>query len=180
MSEGYQELDPHWEAQINALLDGELDGDGIVALEAAAAEDSALAAQLRDARELRQMLADMPPLKAPRRLRRKLLGLSGPQGLLAPQQWTWLRASIALACIALVVLVLQPGDLQRPSAAEIARAEQDLALALAYLNRATRITNNQINDRLNGALIDPVADTTSQALDLQPVLQPLMPQEFEL
>jgi hypothetical protein len=169
-------MSEHWEQQINALLDGELDHTGIAALEAAAQSDPALARTLDEARELQQLLGVVPRHKTPRRLRRKLLAIPGGGVSLFP---AWLRGGAVLASLALVLYIFPAGQ-DRPSLAEIEQGRQELALTLAYLHRATQTANSHISRRINGAVMDPVTDTTSQALNLDPVLQPYLQQEFEL
>ena len=68
MSTPFHDMDPAREAQINALLDGELNDTDRVALERAAENDPALADALAAALELHKLLGSMPRVKAPGRV----------------------------------------------------------------------------------------------------------------
>ena len=180
MKEPGEELDPHWDGQVNALMDGELGAAEMAALELAARDNPDLARAIEDARDLQQLLGVMPQAKAPRQLRRKLLAISRPPGLLSLVHWPWLRGGVVLASLALVVLVLYPGDSGRPSTAEIDQGRRELALALSYLSEASHKANLQISRRIGGALVDPVTHTTARALSLESILPPVIQQEYEL
>ncbi|MEP5766679.1 MAG: hypothetical protein ABJ308_18925 [Halieaceae bacterium] len=174
MSEFDEEQQPAWEAQINALLDGELDEAGMAALERAAQSDAELARALADARQLKNLLSGMPSERAPRRLRRKLLGIAGPGWLLPTADW-WRRAAL-IACIPLVVVVLSLDKSSEPSEAEIMQGRQELALALSYLGRASQTTNAQISSTIDHAMVGTVAESTVRTLEQQIVL----PKEYLL
>lgn len=176
MKEPQQEPDSHWEAQIDALLDDELSDAEISALEHAAAEDPVLAQALIDARQLQQLLGGMPRVPAPRRLRRRLLAIAGPSWGLSSMQWLWLRRAAIIACLPLLVMVARLGDSDQPSAAEISQGRQDLALALSYLDRASRKTNLHISSTINSAMVEPVTQNTVKTLGEQFVLT----QEYSL
>ena len=169
-----------WEAQINALLDGELDAAALAELEEAAESDPVLSRALRGARELQSMLGAMPRIAAPRRLSERLLAIASPsfaERLAGGFTWqAWLGAGGALAGVAPAVLLILPDSTGRPTATELERGRQDLALALAYLERSRQLARTEVNAQLADALVDPVTRNTAQAISLEPILR----EELEL
>lgn len=159
-----------WDEQLNAYLDDELDAAQLAALESAALENPERSRDLAAARQLKLSLAGMPLVPAPKHLSRKLLRVAGPA-------WApfWLRRGAALACVALVVVVTNLGDAD-PSEAEIEQGRRDLALALSYLSKATQQTNQQINQRLSSAMLEPLTHTTVEILNQELEL----PKEYAL
>ena len=57
----------------------------------------------------------------------------------------------------------------RPSATEIEQGRQDLALALAYLERSRQLTRREINTQLADGLLDPITRNAAQAISLEPI-----------
>jgi hypothetical protein len=168
MTDQPQQPAPHWEAQIDALLDGELGASELAQLEAAAAGDPALAQALADARQLRQLLGAAPKRTAPPTLRRKLLAVGRSQSPWG--HWPWLRRGAALACISLVLVVANLGGPEEPSEEDIMRGRRELALALSYVNEASQKANMEIGRNINKAMLDPVTQGTFQVLSQQPNL----------
>jgi anti-sigma factor RsiW len=174
MSNQHTDIDPHWEARINAMLDGELSAQEVEALEQAAAGDVALAAALRDAQELQALLSGMPALEAPRRLRRKLRAIPGASSRTLSGWWP--RLGVTAACLLLVVAVLETRGPGQPSVEEIEEGRRELALAFSYLGKASSRASAVIDTRIGSALIEPVTDQTAEILTLTPVLN----EEYEL
>ena len=168
------------EEQINALVDGELGAAAQAELEKAADADPAIARALLEARELQVMLGSMPRMAAPRRLSRRLLAIASPSlterlaGRLTRR--AWLGAGGALAVLAFTALVILPLLPDRPGATEIEQGRQDLALALAYLERSRQLAQREVNTQLADAPIDPVTRNAAQAISLEPILR----EELEL
>ena len=167
-----------WEAQVNALLDGELDDREAEALKAAAERDQALARAVIEAYQLQRMLASLPVERAPDRLREKLRRIPAEQESLArvrrtPQprrRWFALepRWVMALAAVPLVVaLGMQFSGPRAPSEAELAQARQDLSLAFSYLRKASRVTNREIEESIGAGMREPVTETTVRTLSDQ-------------
>ena len=173
MKESRPALPADREEQINALLDGELDATALAELEKAADADPAIARALLEARELQSMLGSMPRMAAPRRLRARLLAIASPSltdrltGRLTRR--AWLGACGALAGLAFAALVMLPVLTDRPSATEIEQGRQDLALALAYLERSRQLTRREINTQLADGLLDPITRNAAQAISLEPI-----------
>ncbi len=157
-----------WEAQINALMDGELDDPQAGKLKAAAGDEPALARAIIEAYQLQQALAEVPLDRAPPSLRRKLRRI--PREQRAPGRTGWMqpRWAAAIAAVPLVVLLavqqMRPAE---PTQAEVAQARQDLAMAFAYLEEASRKTGLRIGSTLDQGLSEPIAETTVRAIHEQ-------------
>lgn len=156
-----------WEDKLNAWLDDELSEAEVAQLELAALKDAELSRAYQAARQLKRSLGAIPRQQAPRRLRRKLLAIPGARWGLSGSQWSWLRRGALIACIPLVLVVANLGDPRQPSVAEIHQGQQDLALAMSYLSRASQKAGYEINHRLSHAMLEPVADSTVDKLGEQ-------------
>jgi hypothetical protein len=196
-----------WEAQVNALLDGELGERDADSLKTAAERDQALARTIIEAYQLQQLMARLPRERAPDSLRRKLQAIPREQGAAhpppkpdstrheSPGRWfDWLRQpqwAGALAAIPLVALLVlsqlgrEDGASAPPTAAEIEQARQELALAFAYLERAGRVTERQIDMNIDRSMTAPVTEEMVRAieepfdLDENGRVEPLQRQERE-
>ncbi len=173
-----------WEAQINALLDGELDEAGADALKAQAEADRQLARAIIEAYQLQQVMAAIPVERAPESLREKLQRIPAEQESLrlaaaggsagrhaarqhaAPgRRWFEPRWAMALAAVPLVVVFgMQLSGPREPSAAELAQARQDLAVAFNYLAKASRATEREIEHTIGVGMRDPVQKNTVRTL----------------
>lgn len=156
-----------WEAQINALLDGELDEPGAQALKAAARNDQALARAIIEAYQLQQALAALPMERAPASLRRKLRRIPRERrepwlGVLLQPRWAGGLA--LLAVIALLVTQLGP---RKPSDEDIARARHELAVAFAYLDKVGERTGLEIEATVGNEMNEAVTDTMVRTLKQQ-------------
>ncbi|MEE4175393.1 MAG: hypothetical protein V2I57_14165 [Xanthomonadales bacterium] len=176
-----------WEAQINALLDGELDDAAAERLKAEAEDDPALARAIIEAYELQRLLAEIPRERAPDSLRAKLQRIPAEQAsaerriaearrsVEREQRPGWLgrggfgpRWAMALAALPLVVVLgIQFSGPTEPTEAELAQARQDLALAFAYLEKAGRVTGREIEHSIGAGMRDPVTETTARAISEQ-------------
>lgn len=167
MSKPRDNLSPPWEDHINAYLDEELSAADITALEMAARSKPELARDLAAAHQLKSLLASMPTEPAPRRLHRKLLAVANPSPGLSPGHWGWLRSGAVIAGLALVFVLANPGEHDQPSEAEIRVAQQEFAIALSYLGRASQRTNTRINSTLSSAMLLPITENTLEPLSQQ-------------
>ncbi len=166
MKEDKQSL-PEWEGQLNALVDGELDAAGIEQLKMAARGDPEFSRAVFDAEQLRRELAALQIESAPVSLQEKLWRIPGDQKREQRRRYfkpVWLAAAAA-SVIAALLLDL-PGE-PTAEAREIARGKQDLALALAYLDRATLRASSQIALTLDDQMTLPVARNVASVLDEQ-------------
>lgn len=162
-----------WDAQINALLDGELDDAQADALKAAAEQDPVLARAIIEAYELQQLMAALPEERAPDSLREKLQRIPAdhaPRAALSKspaRRWTWFqpRWVMALAAVPLVIAIgVHQSGPRAPSEAELAQARQDLALAFSYLQRASQVTGREIEHSIGTGMRDPVKNTTLRTI----------------
>ncbi len=162
-----------WDAQINALLDGELDDAQSDALRAAAEQDPKLARAIIEAYELQQLMAALPEERAPDSLREKLQRIPddhAPRAALSerpPRRWTWFqpRWAMALAAVPLVIAIgMHQSGPRAPSEAELAQARQDLALAFSYLQKASQVTGREIEHSIGTGMRDPVKENTLRTI----------------
>lgn len=139
-----------WVSQrLEAHLDGELPAAESGRLTAHIAGCAACRAEERLARRLTHELAALPPLEGPDAMIETVLERAQAQEKTRRQAvWSrrlrdWLqpawKPSLALAaCLALFFAVQPPPPVAGPTAAEIAQAERQARLALAYIGRANR------------------------------------------
>jgi anti-sigma factor RsiW len=170
-----------WEDRINALLDGELDATEAEQLRAAAGDDPALARAIIDAYQLKQALEAIPTERAPDSLRRRLAAIPQQERrqhrriarpAWAESRWfgpAWMTAlaAVPLLVIALAVWAPQQTRTSEPSLAEINQARQELAVALAYLGKVGRMTNQEIGETVNAEMQETVNENMIQAIQDQ-------------
>jgi anti-sigma factor RsiW len=138
-----------WEDAINALLDGELDDQEAESLKAAASDDRALARAIIEAYQLQQALARIPMERAPVSLQRKLADIPHEQRRIQRPFWSQPAFVTALAAVPLLVIAVallnpqQPAN-RDPTAAELKKARQELAIAFSYLEKVGRKTGLEI------------------------------------
>ncbi|MEM1413116.1 MAG: hypothetical protein AAGH19_12240 [Pseudomonadota bacterium] len=183
-----------WEAQVNALLDGELDETQADALKAQAEDDQTLARAIIEAYQLQQLMSALPVERAPDSLREKLRRIPAEQASLALaterqgarsastegrrgasgggtlSRWFSFepRWAMALAAVPLVIAIgTQLTGPKAPSEAELAQARQDLALAFSYLQRASTVTGREIEQSIGTGMTEPVTENTVRTLTEQ-------------
>ena len=164
-----------WEDAINALMEGELDDREAEQLKTAATEDQALARAIIEAYQLQQAMASIPQERAPASLRRKLADIPRQQAALqrAERRSSWMqpRWMAAMAAIPLVIVVASIGISlkapKEPSQAEIARAQQELAVAFAYLGKVSRKTSHEIGSTVNTEMEQAVNENMIRTLQDQ-------------
>jgi ferric-dicitrate binding protein FerR (iron transport regulator) len=157
-----------WEAQINDLLDGELGADDAERLKNAADQDQELARAIIEAYQLQQAMAAIPVEQAPASLRRKLRRVPREQRRTERSAWLQPRwaGAMAMALLVAVVAINQLGPKQ-PSEAEIAQAEQDLKIALAYLGKVGRRTGLEIESNVSDGMNDVVTGNLIRTIEYQ-------------
>ncbi len=151
------------EAQINALLDGELGEEEVKALRQAAESDPVLAQAIIDAHALQAGLDELEIERAPDSLRRRLAEIPGThKGWSRPgkarrwfgmPRWVPAGALAAVPVLVIAMVMMQPGGVITPdepeyTEAEILKARQEVALAFAYLDRIGQRTGRQIESEL--------------------------------
>ena len=167
-----------WVSQhLEAHLEGELSGAESGRLTAHIAGCAACRAEERLARRLSAELAELPPLEGPdamietvlerartqEQARRRALWGRRLRGWLQP---AW-KPSLALAaCLALFFAVQPPPPAAGPTAAEIAQAERQARLALAYIGRASRRAGLAVQQQvIADGIVAPVQRQARAALD---------------
>jgi hypothetical protein len=149
-----------WESRINDLLDGELDEAATEALKLAASEDQELARTIIEAYELQRGMDHLGIEKAPASLRKKLRQIPRAQKpWLSPRRWVMAAAMACVPLIAISIVLMQPSQ---PSAAEVDKARQDLALAFTYIDRVGYRTGDYLQNVLGTELRSGVTDNISR------------------
>jgi anti-sigma factor RsiW len=143
-----------WEAQINALLDGELDAEQTQSLKAAASKDQALAQAIIAAYQLQQAMEAVPLQRAPDSLRRKLASIPAEQRRQGRPAWfqpAWISALAAVPLFLIALSLTGPKQplATEPTAAQISQAQQELAVAFSYLEKVGRKTGLEIGTTVN-------------------------------
>jgi len=161
------EYDDKWEQQINALLDGELDKTAAEKLKSAATDDRDLARAVIEAYQLQQALEGLPVERAPASLTRRLQAIPLKQRSAQRARWFKPGWAVAVATIPLAIIVLSMMQPDRPSASEIAKARQQLALAFAYIDKAGVITGREIETAVGHTVADVVAGSVNSAFKSQ-------------
>lgn len=161
------EYDDKWEAQINALLDGELsDGDAEV-LKAQATDDRDLARAIIEAYQLQKAMNSVRLERAPDSLRKRLRAIpreNRPSRTFTFLQPRWVMAAAVVPLVLVVTSLMQPDT---PSAEEIEKARQDLALAFAYLDRAGQFTGREIESTVGSTMSDAIAGSVFRNIKTQ-------------
>jgi len=162
-----KDYDDKWEDRINALLDGELSNTDAEELKSEASDDRDLERAIIEAYQLQQAMDAVHVERAPASLRKRLNAIPREQRadsrfrLLQPR-WAMALAAIPLAIIA--VNLMQPAT---PSADELAKARQELAIAFAYLDRAGNITGREIESKVGQTMADALSGSVNRTIKLQ-------------
>jgi anti-sigma factor RsiW len=152
-----KDYDDKWEEQINALMDGELATGAADELKSAATDDRELARNIVEAYQLQQLMNGIGVERAPASLTKRLKAIPREQkpkqafNLFQPR---WVAALAVVPLVVISVSLMQPDT---PSASEIAKARQDLAIAFAYLDKAGRMTGREIESQVGNTMSDAIA-----------------------
>ncbi len=171
-------LDEHWEAQINALLDGELGAEETAELRREAEHNAALARAIVDAYALQSSLDALQLERAPDSLRARLADI--PQAekarTSAEPRLSWFgmprwvaagaMAAVPLAVVAMLMMQApetgpapeQPQFTQE----QIEQAARDVQTAFAYLDRIGERTGLEIQGQLAKELSHGVNDNVAE------------------
>ncbi|QFU76876.1 hypothetical protein EY643_15135 [Halioglobus maricola] len=120
--------------------------------------------------ELQQALADLPTEPMPASLQRRLQRIPAEQLALEREPWwrrAWLRPALACAVIAVPLalgLAVQQRQIQAQER-QLAQAQQDLNVALGYLQQANERVASQVVTSLGSGVARPVTDTTIQVIE---------------
>lgn len=151
---------PGWEAQVNDLLDGELDEASTAALRRAAAEDQELARMIIEAYELQRDMEGLGIEQAPPSLTKQLRRIPRDQRpLLRRHRWVMGAAMATLPLLAITFVLMQP---RQPSQAEVDQARQDLATAFTYIDKVGNRTGGYLQQVLGTEMRQNVTDNISK------------------
>ena len=159
------EYDEKWEERINALLDGELSATDADLLKAKASDNHDLAQAIIEAYQLQQAMDAIHVERAPDSLRKRLRAVprqQKPKFRLLQPRW-----ALALAAIPLVVISLSLMRPDTPSASELAQARHDIAIAFAYLDKATKRTSREIELTVGNTMSDAIAGSVIRNIKSQ-------------
>jgi len=149
--------DDNREAQINALLDGELGESDADELKSAATDDRDLARKIVEAYQLQQLMDGLHVERAPASLRKRLISIPREQRTPTGFRFLQPRWAMALAAVPLAIITLNLMQPDVPSADEIATARQELAIAFAYLDKAGEFTGREIESKVGNTMADAIA-----------------------
>lgn len=166
------------EERINALLEGELNDEAAGQLKRDASNDQALARAIIEAYQLQRAMEQVRVEKAPASLRRRLRRIPRAESP-AWRQPAWVAAfaavPLAIAVIALTqrspVPATPPGPTsERPTAAQVEQARQDLAVAFAYIDRVGERAGNRIELEVVDGMSNAVAGSVFRTIQQQRIL----------
>jgi len=163
------EYDEKWEERINALLDGELSADDAERLKVEASDDRELARAIVEAYQLQKAMDEVKVERAPASLSKRLNAIPREHSKARTFSFLQPRWAMALAAIPLVVITLSLMQPDTPSASEIAKARQEMAIAFAYLDKANAITSREIESSVGHTLADAVTGSVNRAIKSQNV-----------
>ena len=161
------EYDEKWEDRINALLDGELSSADAELLKAEATDNRELARSIVEAYQLQQAMDAIHVERAPASLKKRLRAIPREQrpakdfSLLRP------RWALALTLIPLMVIAVSLMRPATPSASEIAKARQEMAIAFAYLDKAGAMTGREIESSVGHTVANAVTGSVNKAIKSQ-------------
>jgi anti-sigma factor RsiW len=162
------EMNEHWEARINALLDGELDEQEAAAFKREAGQNESLAQAIIEAYALQSALEQLQIERAPASLRSRLARIpktekAGSKRWLGMPRWVPAGAFAAIP-LAVIAMVMMSGTPEKPdySQAEILQARQDVITALAYLDRVGERTGLGIKGQLSKEFSNGVSDNVAK------------------
>jgi hypothetical protein len=109
--------------------------------------------------------------RAPASLRRKLRRIPRQQRP-AWLQPAWVTAYAVVPLLVIAVALMQPREMRprQPTAAEVAQARQDLAVAFAYIDQVSTRASGEIQSELAGEITDAVAGSVFRTVQDQKIL----------
>ena len=162
-----KDYDEKKEQQINALLDGELDQADADELKSAAVDDRELARAIVEAYQLQQVIDDIEVERAPASLNKRLRAIPREQRPAAGIRLFQPRWAMALAAVPLAIIVVSLMQPDTPSAGELDKARQELAIAFAYLEKAGRFTGSEVGQTIGHTMADAVTGSVNRAIKFQ-------------
>jgi len=158
------EYDDKWEDHINALLDGELSAGDADLLKAQASDDRELARAIVEAYQLHRAMDQLNVERAPRSLTKRLNAI--PREHRSASAFTLFqpRWAMALAVIPLIVITVSLMRPDTPSASEIAKARQEMAIAFAYIDKAAVLTGREIESTVGQTMANAVTGSVNKVI----------------
>lgn len=156
--------DDKWEDRINALLDGELSDTDAEALKAQASDDRDLARAIVEAYQLQRAMDSVQVERAPASLRKRLRAIPRKHRAASGINLFQPRWAMALAAIPLAIITVNLMQPDTPSADEIAKARQQLAIAFAYLDKAGSITGREIETTVGHTMADALSGSVNRTI----------------
>jgi anti-sigma factor RsiW len=142
----------HWQNAIDDLLDGNLSAEEAKALREEAARDAQLAKAIIDAYQVQNELESLGMEQAPESLQKSLRAIPSQQRNYRPAM-RWAGALAGSAAAVLMVIGINQ-DMKEPSAAEIAEARAELAVAFSYLNTIGQKAGLEMKQEISGTMQD--------------------------
>ena len=161
------EYDEKWEDKINALLDGELGEADAEMLKTAASDDRDLAKAIVEAYQLQQAMDGIGVERAPASLTKRLKAIPRqhrPKPVFSLLQPRWAMALAVVPLVLIAVSLMQP---KTPSAQEIAKARQELAIAFAYLDKAGQFTGREIESTVGNTMSEAITGSVIRNIKSQ-------------
>lgn len=172
-------LERWYDHRVEAFVDGELPDNERRLFEARMAHDEALAQAVRRARRLRTELHRLPSLDCPDDLSKRVFQMTGSRSRVPAMGWA---LGGALGAAMVLALALGGGRYFESSdrvpatelaseldmdAAELAQARADVALALAYLDRAGQVAAREVGQQVvHRGMLQPMAAGLEQGRSL--------------
>jgi len=155
-----KELTSMWyEQRVEAFIDGELPDNEARLFAARLKIDKPLRQSVEMAITLQGALHALPQQKCPLSVTQGVMAATGA----SPSRWwrlDWGWPALATAAVLVMALslpLLKTNEPQQPSAAELAQARRDLAIAMAYLEHASSIASHQVGRQLlNEGFVRPL------------------------
>ena len=149
-----RDLSEEWAwTQLEAWADGSLAGESRARMEAAIAADPRLEGAAERAVAVHRALHSSPPMAMPPGLRRRLLAIPGR----APHARSFALPAFASAAAAVAVVAgaiwLRP-EPPAPVDPRVVAAAQELEIAMRYLQKSARITQEHVNGAVGTGLRD--------------------------
>ena len=166
-----------YEGRVEAFVDGELPDNEARMFTARLKVDRVLKQSVEAAIALQGALSAIPARKCPGSVSRNVFAETGTTWQLSwNRDWNWaVAASTAVFAIAVSLSLLSPrnSDPMEPTAAELAQARQDLAVAMAYLGHASSIASREVSRQiLNEGFVRPVSAGLQRSLPAHKSLLP--------
>ena len=170
-----------YDGRVEAFIDGDLPDNESRMFAARLKVDRKLKQSVKDAISLQGTLRAMPTHKCPKSVSQQVFAATDTGWRLDWNPgWNWAAAATAAVfAVALSLSLLGPqhSDPLQPTTAELARARQDLAIAMVYLGRASSVTSREVSRQMiNEGFVRPVSRGLQHSL---PAYKSRLPTDLE-